>query len=72
MLQNRLTPSQLDKSGSSIKREVMELGGNLLVSTRVIALSSNQEGLIVKTLYRVDNSTIPEGEIDFLKQLVYV
>ena len=72
VLQNRLTPAQLDKSESSTIREVAELGGNLLVSTRAIALSSNQVGLIVKTLYRVDNSTIPEGEIDFLKQLVYV
>ena len=72
MLQNRLTHAQLDKSESSTIREVAELGGNLLVSTRAIALSENQEGLIVKTLYRVDNSTIPEGEIDFLKQLVYV
>ena len=72
VLQNKLTPSQLDKSGYSTVREVMEFGGNLLVSTRATALSKNQEDLIVKTLYRVDNSTIPEGEIDFLKQLVYV
>ena len=72
VLQNKLTPSQLDKSGSSNAREVTEYGGNLLVSTRATALSKNQEDLIVKTLYRVDNSTIPEGEIDFLKQLVYV
>ena len=27
---------------------------------------------IVKTLYRVDNSSIPESEIEYLKQLVFV
>ena len=49
-----------------------EYGGNLLVSTSVIITPIGTEDLIIKTLYRVDNSTIPEGEIDFLKQLVYV
>ena len=53
-------------------RKVSEYGGNLLVSTSVIITPIGTEDLIIKTLYRVDNSTIPEGEIDFLKQLVYV
>ena len=72
VLPNKLILSQLDDSGSTTGRQVREYGGNLLMSTSEISLFDNQTGLIVKTLYRVDNSTIPEGEIDFLKQLVYV
>ena len=72
VLPNRLTVLQVDNYTSSIGRQVKEYEGNLLVSTREIVLSEDQHSLIVRTLYHVDNSIKPKGQIDFLKQLVYV
>ena len=72
VLPNRLTVLQVDNYTSSIGRQVKEYEGNLLVSTREIVLSDDQHSLIVRTLYHVDNSIKPKGQIDFLKQLVYV
>ena len=46
--------------------------GDLLISTSEILDADKEVNLIVKTLYRVDNSAIPESEIEYLKQLVFV
>ena len=46
--------------------------GDLLTSTSEILDADKEVDLIVKTLYRVDNSAIPESEIEYLKQLVFV
>ena len=72
VLPNRLTYYKWINYTSSIGRQVTEYEGNLLVSTREIVLSEDQHSLIVRTLYHVDNSIKPKGQLDFLKQLVYV
>lgn len=46
--------------------------GDLLISTSEVVTPKNEVMLIVKTLYRVDHTSIPEGDIEFLKQLVFV
>lgn len=50
----------------------VEEQGDLLVSTSEVVTPQNEVALILKTLYRVDHTSIPQGDIEFLKQLVFV
>lgn len=71
ILPNRL--NEFPKGGRRVPigRKV-EDRGDLLISTSEVITPRNEVLLIVKTLYRVDQSAIPEGDIEFLKQLVFV
>jgi nitrogen fixation/metabolism regulation signal transduction histidine kinase len=71
VLPNRL--NEFPKGGRRVPlgRKV-EDKGELLISTSEVVTPQNEVMLIVKTLYRADQSAIPEGDIEFLKQLVFV
>ena len=51
---------------------MVESFGDLLVSTKEVVTDLNTLVLVVKTYYRVDKVAIPEADLVFLKQLVYV
>lgn len=74
---NEVLPNRLNdfpKTGRlrPLGRRVEAKDEELLISTNEVVSRQNEVLLIVKTLYRADQSSIPEGDIDFLKQLVFV